>query len=348
MIFVETRRLNPRTYLLINILLSIITVGLLELFIVPIVISLLINIYSKYRNKKSNKNEVIIFIFTVVAAIIVVAAPGNFVRMQVESPMSIIIGIYLALKSMVYLLGYIFQNPIFILASILFLSLPFKQVFGSPILNFNLIKLHPIWSALLLLFVPLIVILPSTLALGQLPPGRVFNGATFFFYLLWIYSLINFKLYYKNKISFDMSIFYQKTISVFIIMFIFSGIYVINPYEFSQKKKDSVLLNGNILNAYKTLLFDADSFDKDMQKRIAYFKDAQQNNNKTLILKPLEHTSEMLLFVDITDKSEYGTWIFNWKAKYYGIDSIYIDNNDTTIIEKISQEINNKTIEESK
>jgi hypothetical protein len=56
----------------------------------------------------------------------------------------------------------------------------------------------------------------------------------------------------------------------------------------------------------------------------------------------------MLLFVDITDKSEYGTWIFNWKAKYYGIDSIYIDNNDTTIIEKISQEINNKTIEESK
>jgi hypothetical protein len=323
-------------------------VGLLELFIVPIVLSLVITIYSKYRNKKSIKNEIIILGITILAAIIVIAAPGNFVRMQVESPMSIIIGIYLALKSMVYLLGYIFQNPIFILASILLLSFPIKNIFGKDFLSFNLIKLHPIWSAFLLLFVPLIVILPSTLALGQLPPGRVFNGATFFFYILWTYSLINFKVYYQKKISFEMSSFYRKTISILMIMFVFSGVYVINPYEFSQKKKDSVLLYGNILNAYKTLLFDADSFNKDMQSRNRQFKNAQNNKTKTLVVKPLKHTSEMLLFVDITDLSDPGTWIFNWEAKYYGMDSILLINNDTTILEKISQEINNKIIEENK
>lgn len=341
MFFVASDRLKPTIYIILNSLIAIISIGLLELFIIPIILSLLLNIYGKYKNQKPIKSEIIILIFGIISSVIVVAAPGNFVRMQVESQMNIVIGIYLAIKSMIYILGYIFQNPVFVLGSILFISFPNKLIFKKNIFSFKIIKLHIFWSTLFLLLMTFLILLPSSLATGKLPPGRVFNSAMFIFYLLWILNLINFKIYFNNKVSFKISPLYQRFIAMAMILFVFSGVFVINPYEFSQKKKDSVLLYGNILNAYKTLFLDAKAFENDMNERYDSFIDAQNNNKKTLVVKPLKHTSEMLLFVIITDISEPGTWIFNWEGKYFGMDSICIENKDTTIVDTVMSEIDN-------
>lgn len=343
MFFVQSDRIKPSHYLLLNSLIAIVAIGLMEIFIIPIILSILISIYLKYKNQKSIKPEIIILSFAIFSSIVVIVAPGNYVRLETESASNILIGIYLAIKSMIYILGYIFQNAVFVLGSILFISFPNKLIFKNDIFNFKLIKLHPLWSTLFLLLITFIMILPSTLATGKLPPGRVFNSATFIFYILWLMNLLNFKIYYNNKLSFEISNFYQKTIAFVMIMFVFSGVFVINPYEFSQKKKDSVLLYGNILNAYKTLLLDAKNYENDMNERYNSFTEAQNNKKKMLVVKPLEHPVEMLLFVDITNLSEPGAWIFNWEGKYYGMDSICIENNDTVIMDAIIPEISNST-----
>jgi hypothetical protein len=154
-----------------------------------------------------------------------------------------------------------------------------------------------------------------------------------------MFSLASFHYYYRDKYSFRLPVFYQKIIALLMLMFVFSGIYITNPYEFAQKKKGSVLIYGNILNAYHTLFFEAKAFDQDMIARYENFRAAEQNNQKTLVVKPLEHHPEMLIFVDITDIQSPGTWIFNWEARYYGMDSICIEKPDTIINEEIKQEI---------
>ena len=347
MIFVDTDRLKPTFYIILNSLIAVMLTGLLELYIIPLLIAISIKVYLNFKSKKPIKREFIIISLIVISAIIVVAAPGNYVRMTAETPMSVIIGIYLAVKSMIYILGYIFQNPVFVLGSILFISFPNKLIFENKIFNFRIIKLHPLWGIIFLLFITFIMLLPSTIALGKLPPERVFNIAAFVFYILWVVNLINFKTYFNGKINFEISNFYKKSIAIVMIIFVFSGVYVVNPYEFSQKKKDSLLLYGNILNAYKTLFMDAKDYDRDMKERYNSFTEAQRNNKKTLTVKPIEHPSEMLLFLKITNISEPGTWIFIWEAKYYGMDSIYIENKDTNIIDAISPEINNNLLNEN-
>jgi hypothetical protein len=339
-IFFERRnRISSIRYLIINSIIAIIIVGLLELFIIPVGIALLISIYIRFKNKDSIKTDILILFITLVFSMIMIVGPGNYERVIVENPTGVIVGFYLAIKSLIYLLGYLFQNPTFVLGNILFMGLGYKLISKDSYINFTIPIMHPIWSLLFTITITYLIFLPSTLALTSLPAGRIFDLAAFIFSLLWIFTLISFQAYYKEKHSFNISKFYQSLIALLMLMFVFSGIFITNPYEFAQKKKGSVLIYGNILNAYNTLLFEAKPFDKEMIERYENFRSAEENNKKTLLVKPLEHHPEMLIFVDITDLQSPGTWIFNWEAKYYGMDSICIEKSDTIIHERIKQEI---------
>jgi hypothetical protein len=334
--FERKNRITKIQYLILNSIIAIIAVGLLELFVIPLALALVISAYFRYKNGDSIKADIIVLILLACSAIVLVAAPGNYERVVVENPTGVIVGFYLAAKSLIYLLGYLFQNPVFVLANILFLS--FLSNWSEKIkLSFPPFK--PVWIFLFTLSVSYLFFLPSTLALTSLPAGRIFDLAAFVFSLLWMFSLASFHNYYRDKYSFRLPVFYQKIIALLMLMFVFSGIYITNPYEFAQKKKGSVLIYGNILNAYHTLFFEAKAFDQDMIARYENFRAAEQNNQKTLVVKPLEHHPEMLIFVDITDIQSPGTWIFNWEARYYGMDSICIEKPDTIINEEIKQEI---------
>ena len=339
-LFKNSRRLSSVKYTLLNSLMAIVLVGLLELFIIPIGISLLLNLFILYRKKKSLKPDLIIILFTIASSLIVVAAPGNYIRINVENSYGAIIGMYLAIKSMIYLLGYLFQNATFVLGSILFIGVTNKAIGEGNFFIHKIPFIKPLWSIAFTIIITYFIFLPSTLALTSLPSGRIFDIAAFIFSILWLFNLITFQNYYREKLSFKLSKFYQVIISFAMLLFVFSGFFIINPYEFAQKKKGSVLIYGNILNAFNTWFFQAKPFDKDMKERYNKFNVAQKNNEKTLLVKPLEHHPEMLIFVDITDIQSPGTWIFNWEAKYYGMDSICIENADTLILEKAKTKIN--------
>ncbi len=337
--FERKKRISKTQYLIINSTITIIIVGLLELFIFPIGLTLIVSIYLRFKNKNSIKTDIIILFTALIFSIIMVAGPGNYVRLNVANSSGFIIGTYLSAKSIVYLLGYLFQNPTFTLGSILFIAISNEEIQNKKFIDFSISKTNPILLIISSLALTFLVFFPSTLALMSLPAGRIFDLAAFIFSLLWLFTLISFQTYYKNKYSFQISNFYKIIIAFAMLMFVFSGIFITNPYEFAQKKKGSVLIYGNILNAYNTLFFEAKPFDKDMIERYENFRRAKESNKKTLLVKPLEHHPEMLIFVDITDIQSPGTWIFNWEAKYYGMDSICIEKSDTIIQESIKQEI---------
>jgi hypothetical protein len=342
-IFFQKKKCISKTqYLIFNSLIIFVIVGLLELFIVPIGLALLISIYEEFKNQKSIKTNIGLAFIAFTFSVIMIIGPGNYERVIVENPTGIIVGFYLAIKSLIYLLGYLFQNPTFVLGNILFMGFGYKLISKDSYINFTIPRMHPIWSLLFTISVTYLIFLPSTLALTCLPAGRIFDLAAFIFSLLWLFTLISFQTYYKEKFSFQISNFYKSIIALAMLMFVFSGIFITNPYEFAQKKKGSVLIYGNILNAYNTLLFEAKPFDKDMIERYENFRSAEESNKKTLLVKPLEHHPEMLIFVDITDIQSPGTWIFNWEAKYYGMDSICIKKGDTIIQERIKQNIQKK------
>ncbi|RUA23496.1 MAG: hypothetical protein DSY76_09455 [Bacteroidetes bacterium] len=340
--FKKQKRISPTFYLTINAIIVLIAIGLLELFIIPFILTLLLNIYINLRSKQLIKYDIIILILSILSSLILLAGPGNYVRLQVANSSGFIVGLYLAAKSMIYLMGYLFQNPTFTLGSILFIAISNKYIHNTQLFSFEIPRINPIIILIANLGIPYLILLPSTIALISLPAGRIFNIAAFVFTFLWLFSLLVFQKHYYGKFTFEMSSFYKSSLALLMLMFVFSGVYIINPYEFAQKKNGSVLISGNILKAYNTLLFEAKPFDEDMIKRYKSFSDAKKNNKKTLIVKPLEHHPEMLIFVDIADIQSPGTWIFNWEAKYYGMDSICIEKDNVIIKDKIKQEIQQK------
>ncbi|OYT10880.1 MAG: hypothetical protein B6I18_06770 [Bacteroidetes bacterium 4572_112] len=341
-LFANNKRINKTLYLILNSILAIIIVGLLELYVPLLIIIMIVIMGWNYYKKQRQTSELIILSFIILSSIILVAAPGNYVRMNIANQGSIILSLYLAAKSMIYLMGYLFQNPVFVIANILLFTYS-RQLTNNNALIIRLPKINPIWSILLMFIITYLVFLPTTLALKSLPAGRIFNIAAYIFAFLLIYNIFAFQNYYKKIFSFTLPLFYNRLLSLSLVLFMFSGIYVTNPYEFAQKKPGSTFVYGNILNAYKTLFFEAKEFDNDMTARYEYFNNAKLNDQKSLIIKPLEHHPDMLIFADIADIEDPGTWLFNWEAKYYNMDSITIIKEDTIIKGCIKYEINRKS-----
>jgi hypothetical protein len=111
----------------------------------------------------------------------------------------------------------------------------------------------------------------------------------------------------------------------------FSGIYITNPYDFANKKKGSLLLYGNVLNAYYTLLFEAKEYDNEMTMRYKQFEKARRLGNNSIIIKPLEYSPKVLTFANINEKESTKTWIFKWEADYFNIDSVIIEDRNIDI-----------------
>jgi hypothetical protein len=319
-------RISNNSYLFLSIVLSIITIGLLELFIVPITLLFILEFIYRLKHKNSVRQVLFILLMILFASIVITFAPGNFMRMGPTEYYNLILGPYLAIKSVFYLLAYLFQHPTFVLGSILLFAIVAellnKNEQISSFINFN----YSIgYTLLFLILIPLIIFLPSTIALRSLPAGRIFDLAATLFYPVWIIFIIHFAFYYRHKYySFKLSVFYRKLLIFLMLLFTFSGVYITNMYDFAHNKKQSTIIHGNILNAYVTLYRDAKGFDKDMTNKQKVFKQAQKNNLKTITVHPFKYHPRILLLVDWNESQYVNKWFFSWEVNYYGLDSIYI------------------------
>jgi len=323
--FNKTGKIPNSIYLLLNSILSLVIVGLIELMVLPMIIVIGLIIVSKHLKYENYKKEIVIAFFIIAASLITVLAPGNFERMS-NLPFieRIILGAGLSFKSSIFIVGYFFQNTSFILSVILFVHL------GNYIIqeNTTILKfpnIHPLKLMLILLIIIPLIIFPASAALRYIPPGRVFNFVGFYVFLIFYISLLITINRYRNSINFKMNKLYKTILIVFMILSMFSGVFVIDKYKFSTGAKDSIYLNGNILNAYYTLFIEAKAFSKEMNRKQNVFIEAKREKKRTIIVQTLNPHPKMLLLVDWNDKQFLNSWVTSWEAKYYNVDSIYIE-----------------------
>ena len=320
------KTLVKTNYVIVNSLLILLIIGLVEVFILPLFIAIIIIYFINVRSNYNNKSTFGFLIVLSVASVIVMMAPGNFERLSViPGDTSFLVGAYKAVQSFILLVGFFLQNATFVFVSILFMGLSSRIELNEDIANSFLIKTHPFLITVASIFFSILLFFPVTVAIQHIAPGRVFNFVSFFFALLWFFNILIWVYRYKSKVSFKISKVYSIVFLALAFMFLFSGVYITDKYKFSQGYNDAIYLNGNILGAYSNLLFTASNYDKEMKKRVELFSNAQKKELKTISVAPLIYKPKTLVFYDFNEIQKPGTWLSNWEVKYYNLDSIYIE-----------------------
>jgi hypothetical protein len=329
--FYRAKRLSMTSYLIINSFLAIFIVGTLELFIIPLIIVGLLMLRTPVEKPDRRLPYLIVFGFIITFVLLFILAPGNYVRLEGSSHADFYSTLQISSKSLFLITGYLFQNITFILGSILLMTFVNGVFLKKEMTNIHIFSKNPLGVLLISILFIFLIIMPSVMATSSLPAGRIIDVIAIITSLVWIYNIANFVSYYKSKTKYSLSNFQIRIVIALIFMFMFSGIYITNPYDFANKKKGSLLLYGNVLNAYYTLLFEAKEYDNEMTMRYKQFEKARRLGNNSIIIKPLEYSPKVLTFANINEKESTKTWIFKWEADYFNIDSVIIEDRNIDI-----------------
>ena len=128
--------------------------------------------------------------------------------------------------------------------------------------------------------------------------------------------------YYNIKIA--TPTFITRTVLGIMFFSLFTGIFVVDKWEFSQGDYKSIFLSGNVLKAYYTLFFEAQEFDNTMTNRTKKFIDASNKEKKTISIQPIKHKTLLTNFIYMNEFSKNGEFTRSSQSSYYGLDSIYI------------------------
>lgn len=310
-----------------NSFLAFITIGLNELFVIPFLLVLGFVLLQKINTRKVFTAEFIIFAVVIILSLVVVLAPGNYVRMKdVSLGEQFVNGIVLSIESAIFTLGHFFQNTSFVLFSLLLFSIMPNYFIQNNYLIFSFPRVKPIYVILATIVLLIALFFPALASLGFIPPGRIFNFVGFFFVIIWIIDLLLFAKYYEYYFKSGIQKKYAIIIIIIAIVFLFSGVFMIDSRKFAKGEDGSVFLNGNILKSYYTLIFRASTFDKEMQEKNIYF---EKNKGKKMIdYRPIVNGPELLQHENLNEKEYQNIWYWNWEVKYHGIDSIYIIQED--------------------
>ena len=300
---------------------TLILIGLHELFIIPTVLFFLITLVNNYYNKREYKFGIPSLLSAIISSSIVILAPGNYTRANlIDNSFNILSTLYLIIKGSILIIVYFFQNPVFIIGSILFSTIIYTLNKENKFtISIPIIKPYFVIGAFVIIIISLF--LPFNLFLNHLPSGRIFNLVSFFFLIIWFIGIALIINYYKDKINLIIPKTYTIILYLLIILFSFSGVIIIDKPNLSTKPKDSIYLNGNILYSYYVLIFEAKNFKDDFIKRRQSFT-IQEVNNESLIVKPLKTHPKILIFADLNKIHEPQKHLFYWEAKYYGKDSV--------------------------
>ena len=329
--FYRAKRLSTTNYIIINSFLAFLIAGTLELFIIPLAIIGVLMLKTNIKKLNKRLPHLIVFSFIITFTLLFVLAPGNYVRLEGSNHADFYSTLQISSKSLIFITGYLFQNITFILGSLLFMAFVNDMFLKKEITNNHIFSKNPLLVLLISILFTLLMLTPSVMATSSLPAGRIMDVLVIITSLLWIYNIANFVSYYKSKTKYSLSIFQIRIVIALIFMFMFSGIYITNPYDFANKKKGSLLLSGNVLNAYYTLLFEAKEYDNEMTLRYKQFENANHLSEKSIIIKPLEYRPKVLTFANINEKESSKTWMFKWEANYFDIDSVIIKGRNINI-----------------
>ncbi len=321
----QRNKLSKTLFIIINSILIILTIGLVEVFIFPLLIAIIIIYFLNKEKNHSNKPTIGFIILLSITTAIVMMAPGNYERLSViPGDTNLFFGISKAIQSFVFLVGFYLQNATFIFISIFFIGYSSKIELSKEFASSLLIKTHPLIVTIASVFFIILLFFPVTIPIQHIAPGRVFNFVALFFTLIWFFIIFIWVFRYKHKVSFKVGKVYSTLFLVFAFMFLFSGVYITDKYKFSKGNKEVIYLKGNVIEAYSNIVFMVNNYDNEMKKRLELFNDAKKNKIKTIRVSPLISKPKTLVFYDFNEIQKPGTWLSNWETKYYNLDSIYI------------------------
>lgn len=330
--------LSTNTYLFRNIIseklfisiasfLSIIIIGLNELFFIPMIsTAFLFTLFSKGVRRRTHITLLmVIIVFICISAF----APGNIVRAKSFDIYFLINGILTAILETINIFWEHMKNVVFILTSIVLVIFIQDKKLVQSFLFIKPVLINPILLISISIIFLVSLFLPSTLTLG-FADWRFINIINFFFIALWALNLINLVWFYNLSISKNISRYSKQTIRLITIIILFTGLSTLLIPKYTPPYIKYAFKQNNIFSAYYTLLYSAKQYDNEMNEREKSYKIDAKLGKKSLTIIPIVNHTKLLMYVDYN--KPIMIWQFNWEARYYEMDTIRIIQNDTVFV----------------
>jgi hypothetical protein len=273
-----------------------------------------------YRTRSFISIPVLIsLIFLVVATVIEISAPGNYDRMgNMSQPMNPLLAATIALSSFVKLCGILFQNPSFLLLSILFIPFAARKP-EEDSLAARIAGLSPLKTSIISLLIILSLYVPQALAMGINPPLRVHGLIMVVFLWFWFVNL--YILVQKFRRQRNIILYFPR----WLVTVLAIAMLVLTLGDFYKEPAGAYQYRGNIIRAWTDLMYRAEPYEYQMQGRQRELME-HKGHNDTLYLSPFRTVPKTVFFVDITAQPEH--WINASVRAYYETGPVVLQGPD--------------------
>ncbi|MFN3588702.1 MAG: DUF6056 family protein [Spirosomataceae bacterium] len=271
--------------------------------VIMLVLDMLIASYVLYQwfiKNQISKDGLILLAITVVTSLIVVAAPGNEIRMQASGSSDFFFSLTKAINEMIVIVkGYLFQTPLLLVTSW------FLFIYNGKKLS-QLIKSTPwYWIGLVWIVAVFIAVFIPIYGYGSLP-GRVMNIIHILFVIGWFLIFVGIKEQMVRRARTTKIDFTISTVSLFVV--IATSIWLRFSPNFNLLVRE---YRGQIPQKYSS----------EVQERRVKLENIQWEK---VTLKPIQNQSALLFHEDIHDDS---THLWNrCLANYYNKKYIFLEN----------------------
>jgi hypothetical protein len=304
---------------LLAVMLSFMAIGLNEINLCIIFsIIFLTLLYRLYFKQKFSYFNLIILLFILIFCYLDISAPGNYLRAgEFSGKFGLLSSLRISAISVIKLFGIHFQNPSFLLISLVFI--PFAITISTKFEIFkNVLRINPfiiLVSSLLFIF---LLYIPATFSMGINPPMRVHSTIAFVFMMLWFFNIIVFINQVKPSVAENFSI-NKKLVFVLWIVIIITMM-----TDFYKEPGQQINYRGNVCRAIYDVTFRACDFNKQMNERYAHIIKAKQAGLKAIEFDELKNAPTTIFFIDVSKEKDH--WINSCYSQYYSIDTISLKN----------------------
>jgi hypothetical protein len=270
------------------------------------------------QKRKLRKCLIISLIAATAATIFEITAPGNYSRMGgFIGNTDIIITTQQSLISFLKIAGTFIKEPGFLITSMIFVAF-------LPLLNNNkifreLTTANPFIVLPISILVLISLYFPAVFATGMNPALRVHDVVAFAFIFAFFFNIaiIHAYLMRKNKIEpIDVPSYLVKILAI--------SAFILTISDFTKEPGKEIICEGNIFRAGYDLVFNARSYNNELNAREELMQTSVAGNKKYIEVPAVTKVPQTICFIDISSKAD--NWVNVSTAKYFGLDSIKLNN----------------------
>lgn len=247
--------------------------------------------YLKYKEeKKINKQNLVLLIASIICIIIIVASPGNSIRIEGETTS----------RNYIWTIGgSLFQSLSWFVIwgqSLLLASIVYTAFFGLKIAESINIKVQKIFNVKHKFFLPFFLVtlylshIPPLWGLGTVAIGRIANVIYIFFIFSWFYYLQLIINKYKSQIAIKNNPFCICLCYISFIVFLTNNVFN---------------LNNNIATSYVDLITGkAEKYNDALEKRY-FIVNNNRSNEKLIVFDALNNCPKTIFFRDFDSDEKY-------------------------------------------